>query len=66
MLANIPLFADLTAESQRLISEHGVVKTYPKNTILINEGDRSDSLYAILSGKVKVFAGDENGKEVIL
>ncbi|MDX1657078.1 MAG: Crp/Fnr family transcriptional regulator [Candidatus Competibacteraceae bacterium] len=66
MLASIPLFADLTAESQRLISEHGVVKTYPKNTILINEGDRSDSLYAILSGKVKVFAGDENGKEVIL
>lgn len=66
MLANIPLFSELTPEELRLISSHSVTRTYPKNTILISEGDQSDSLYVILSGKVKVYVSDEEGKEVIL
>ena len=36
------------------------------NSILINEGDQTDSLYVIIDGEVKVYASDENGKEVIL
>lgn len=48
------------------LAEHGAVKAYPKNTIIVSEGDRSDSLYVILSGKVKVYLADEEGKEVVL
>lgn len=66
MLANIPLFSELTSEELRLISNHSVTRAYPKNAILISEGDRSDSLYVILTGKVKVYVSDEEGKEVIL
>lgn len=66
MLSNIPLFSELAPEDLRLISNCSVTRTYPKNTILISEGDRSDSLYVILSGKVKAFVSDSNGKEVIL
>jgi CRP/FNR family cyclic AMP-dependent transcriptional regulator len=43
-----------------------VTRKYPKNVVLITEGDRSDSFYVILSGKVKVFLSDEHGKEVQL
>jgi CRP/FNR family cyclic AMP-dependent transcriptional regulator len=43
-----------------------VKRNYPKNTIILSEGDSSDSLYLILSGKVKVFLNDENGKEAII
>lgn len=50
----------------RAIAERGVVRSYPKNTILIHEGDRSDTLYILLSGKVKVYASSEQGKEVVL
>jgi CRP/FNR family cyclic AMP-dependent transcriptional regulator len=32
----------------------------------MTEGDYSDSLYCILSGRVKVFLNDDEGKEVIL
>ena len=48
------------------LAEHGTVKAYPKNAVIISEGDRSDSLYVILSGKVKVYLADEDGKEMVL
>jgi len=50
----------------KALAQHGTVKAYPKNAILVNEGDRSDSLYVILSGKVKVYLADEEGKEMVL
>jgi CRP/FNR family cyclic AMP-dependent transcriptional regulator len=50
----------------KALSEQGSVKAYPKNTIIVSEGERSDSLFIILSGKVKVFLADEEGKEVLL
>lgn len=34
--------------------------------MVLCEGDQSDSLYVVLSGKVKVFLSDEEGKEVTL
>lgn len=49
----------------RLI-EQGANRTYPKNTVIVSEGDRSDSMYVILAGKVKVYLSDESGKELLL
>jgi CRP/FNR family cyclic AMP-dependent transcriptional regulator len=55
------------APADRALIEQRVVKrSFPKNTIVLSEGDSSDSLYLILSGKVKVFLNDENGKEAII
>lgn len=48
------------------VSELAVTRSFPKNTLIICEGEQSDSLYLILSGKVKVFLSDEEGKEVTL
>ena len=50
----------------REIASTGGVKRYPANAVLINEGDTADTLFIILSGRVKVYAGNESGKEVIL
>lgn len=61
-----PLFHGLPAEDIREISSHAANRSYQKNTIVIHEGDVSDSLYVILSGKVKIFLSDEDGKEVDL
>lgn len=65
-LKNIPLFAGLPDKDLQAISNLAVTRQYPKNTLIICEGDRSDSLYIVMSGKVKVYLNDEEGKEVTL
>ena len=56
----------LAEQHLKTLAEHGTVKAYPKNAVIISEGDRSDSLYVILTGKVKVYLADDEGKEMVL
>jgi CRP/FNR family transcriptional regulator, cyclic AMP receptor protein len=42
---------------------HGMRRRYRKGTLLIQEGDRGESVFVILSGRVKVFSTDEQGRE---
>lgn len=65
-LEQISLFSELSEGDLDAISKLAVTRSFPKNTMIICEGDHSDSLYAILGGKVKVFLSDEEGKEVTL
>jgi CRP/FNR family cyclic AMP-dependent transcriptional regulator len=66
MLDQIPLFSDLDAAELELLASKLVTRHYPRNTIVLNEGDHSDSLYVIRSGSVKVFLSNEEGREIIL
>lgn len=65
MIPTVPLQA-LQEESLRAIAARGGVRRYPAHTVLLTEGDEGDSLYVLLSGRVKVYAANEAGKEVIL
>lgn len=65
-LNNIALFSGLSEADMAAISSLAITRSFPKNTLIICEGDTSDSLYVVLSGKVKVFLSDEEGKEVTL
>lgn len=66
LLKNIPIFEGLQEGELRALAEKAVIRSAPKNAIVVNEGDLTDSLYVILAGKVKVYLGDESGKELIL
>jgi CRP/FNR family cyclic AMP-dependent transcriptional regulator len=66
MLQNIPLFSVLDEDELDAISRLAVRRNYPKNSVIINEGEHTDSLYVILSGKVKIFLTDEQQREVIV
>ena len=48
------------------LGPQGVERGYPKNTIIVAEGDLTDSLYVILEGRVKAYVADEQGHEVVL
>lgn len=48
------------------IAQRGGVRQFPAHAILINEGDTTDSLYIVLSGRLRVYASGENGREVVL
>ncbi len=66
ILKNIPIFSSLNDDELSELALAAVKKTFLKNTVLLNEGDETDSLYIILGGKVKAIINDEHGKEVIL
>lgn len=66
LLENIPLFASLSDDEKKSLSDHFTLRRYPKNSVIINEGDDTTSLYSILEGRTKVFLTDESGKEVVL
>ncbi len=50
----------------RELASLGRLRSYPKNTVFITEGDSSDSVFVILSGRVKIFLSDTEGHEMIL
>ncbi len=65
-LKAVSLFAGLTDEEIAALAEAAIVRTFPKNTIVVTEGEQSDSLYVILSGRVKAYVSDANGKDLVL
>ena len=67
MSASIPSNEDLytpLVPDLRSLARRGVLRTYRKNAVLINEGESGDSLFVLLKGSVKVFAMDESGREI--
>ncbi len=50
----------------REIARQGGIKPYPANAVLINEGDSSDALFILLSGRVKVYSTSADGKEFVI
>ncbi len=67
--AQPPLFdplAPLADETLREIAASGVVRSFPKNTVLINEGDHADSLFIIISGRVRVYSSNVQGREFVI
>lgn len=66
VLSKVPLFSGLTDVELEAIHKNAVTRSFPRNTIVIHEGDASDSLYVIISGEVKVYLSDEQGKEIII
>ena len=59
-------FAHLDEGALRELAPRGAVRSLPKNALVVNEGDATDSLYVVLAGRVKAFVSDEDGKEVVL
>ncbi len=60
------LIAAIADPMVRELANRGSVRSFPKNTVIINEGDRGESMFVILSGKVKVYVSDDDGREMIL
>jgi len=66
LLRNVPLFAGLDEEQLNVLVRTIVRKSVGRNARIIGAGDPTDSLYIIISGRLKVMMSDEHGREVIL
>jgi CRP/FNR family cyclic AMP-dependent transcriptional regulator len=56
----------LSEAELKTIGQRALTRAFPKNAIVVTEGDRTDSLYIVVSGRVKVYVSDEKGKEIVL
>jgi len=60
------LLAALPHPGLRELAALGHARSYPKRTIVIQEGDASDTLYIMLAGRARVYSADAEGREVVL
>jgi CRP/FNR family transcriptional regulator, cyclic AMP receptor protein len=65
-LRRVPLFTGLTESQLEILASGTVRRNYPKGRTIVAEGEPSQSLYILLSGRAKVQRSDSEGKEVIL
>jgi CRP/FNR family transcriptional regulator, cyclic AMP receptor protein len=66
LLRNVPLFAVLTDNQVALLTSVVSRKSFPRATTIMAAGDPTDSLYVVISGRLKVLMSDDEGREVIL
>ena len=66
LLRNVPLFAGLDEVRLSVLTRTIVRRNFGRNTMIIGAGDPTDSLYIVISGRLKVLMSDEQGREVIL
>ena len=48
-----------------LLSNQGTLRRFPARALLMNEDDRSQVMYVIVSGRIKVFSMAADGREVV-
>ena len=66
LLAQVPLFAALTAEELAGLAALLSRRRYAKGEVIFHQGDAGTALYIVEEGGVKIVLGSEEGKEVIL
>jgi CRP/FNR family cyclic AMP-dependent transcriptional regulator len=66
MLKRVSLFSSL--EESQVAELEAICKTrsIPRNSIVISEGDETDSLYIVKSGKAYAVRIDENGRQFVI
>src|SRR6266581_3013733 len=66
LLRNVPLFSTLPEQQLVLLTSAVSRRSFPRGTTIIAAGDVTESLYVVVSGRLKVMMSDDEGREVIL
>ena len=66
MLRNVPLFAVLDEVQLNALATVVSRRSFPKNRVVLQAGDPTDSLFIVITGRTRVQMADDEGKEVIL
>lgn len=66
LLRNVPLFSVLPESQLALLTGVVTRKSFPRGTVIIAAGDPTESLFVVISGRMKVMMSDDEGREVIL
>jgi CRP-like cAMP-binding protein len=65
-IRNVSFFSALSDHELEMVAKIAFVKTFNKGFMVFEEGEKRDTLYIVLKGRVKVSLYDEDGREYIL
>jgi len=65
-LRTFPLFQGLADETLGAVARSAMMRRIPRGQTVVHAGDRTDFVYFVLTGSLKVVVSDEDGREVIL
>ncbi|HNV60616.1 MAG TPA: Crp/Fnr family transcriptional regulator [Rhodoferax sp.] len=66
LIRRVPLFSMLTPAQAESLVEAVAKRRFKRGEHLVNQGDKSNALYIILSGRTRVIMTDSKGREVII
>ena len=66
LLRNVTLLSVLGEDELALLTGVVTRKSFARGSLILAAGDATDSLYILISGRIKVFMSDLDGREVIL
>jgi len=66
MLERVPMFANIGQQSCEALESIGLRRQYRKNAVIINEGDETDNLCVLLSGKANAVRSDDTGRQLVV
>lgn len=66
LLRRVPLFSLLTVTQAEVISGAVTKQRYKRGEVLVEQGQKSNALAILLTGRARVMSADSRGREVIL
>jgi CRP/FNR family transcriptional regulator, cyclic AMP receptor protein len=66
LIRRVPLFALLTSAQAEAVAGSVVKRRFKRGEVIVDQGDKSNMLFIILTGRARVVTADKRGREVIL
>jgi CRP/FNR family cyclic AMP-dependent transcriptional regulator len=66
LLANVPLFSELSPQELERVARVAVPRSYPKGVRVFHEGDTSDACYVVKEGDLRVTREHSDGRAISL
>jgi diguanylate cyclase (GGDEF)-like protein len=66
ILASVPLFRKCAPEQLNLLVRHASEEVYPSGHVIARQGEESDNLWVLLSGRVRVVEATSDGQSEML
>jgi CRP-like cAMP-binding protein len=66
LIRRVPLFALLTSAQAESVADAVIKRRFKRGEVIVEQGDKSNTLFIILTGRARVITADKRGREVIL
>ncbi len=66
ILDQLPLFSELSKKEKKIVLERSELVEYKKDQVIYHEGKPACAFYCLVTGRVKIFTKNTEGKESVL